>query len=71
MATGATGSGNKISSSRHVIYLQQLAEERVQKGVSGAAEGSLGPFLSPWHKAYNTEARPWIWQQSREESSSL
>lgn len=33
MATGATGSGNKISSSRHVVYLQQLAEERFQKGV--------------------------------------
>lgn len=33
MATGATSSRNKFSSSRIVVYLQQLAGERFQKGV--------------------------------------
>lgn len=32
MATEATSSGNKLSSSR-IVYLQQLAGERFQKGV--------------------------------------
>ncbi|ELK15335.1 hypothetical protein PAL_GLEAN10004887 [Pteropus alecto] len=31
MATGTTSSRNKLSSSRHVVYLQQLAGESFQK----------------------------------------
>lgn len=46
MAPGATSSGNKLSSSRIVLYLQQPAGERFQKGVcpehpKAAADPSL------------------------------
>lgn len=48
MASGATGSGNKLSSSRNVVCLQQVAGERFQKSVClGHPKAASDPASPP------------------------
>lgn len=64
MATGATGSGNKLSSfQKRLSVCRKLAGERFQKGVCLGHQTAALDSLSPWHEPYNTEERRWVWQQ--------
>ena len=60
MATGATSSGNKLSSSQKCRFsvCSSWQEKGFRKTHAWGTRRQPLTLLSPWHKPYNTEERP-------------